>query len=91
MAWKASWTSSGSRRVLRQTRKTNVAVSLDQGRESQLGRIATLRREPFEQLSVRQLADDPQIEESSELPLDNSISPVHHRSKPLADVVARAH
>jgi hypothetical protein len=46
-------------------------------------------REPFDSLAIRQLTDGPEMKSSSEWPLDNPRPPVHHKSKPLGDVVPR--
>ena len=46
-------------------------MPLDQRRERQLGRLAALGREPFQELTVRQVPDRPQVEHGPELPLDS--------------------
>ena len=43
-------------------------VSLDQGREGQLGRLAAAGREPLQKLTVGQLSDRPHIKERAKLP-----------------------
>ena len=53
-------------------------MPLDQGRERQLGRLAALGREPFQELTVRQLPDRPQVEHGSELPLDGPVRSDRH-------------
>src|SRR5215213_9739855 len=48
-------------------------VPLDQGCEGQLGRLGVLGREPFEELTVGELPDGPQVEQGSELPPDGPV------------------
>jgi hypothetical protein len=57
-------------------------VPLYKGCEGQLGRFASLGREPFEELTVRQLADGPQVEEGSELPPDGPVRSDRHEFTP---------
>ena len=57
-------------------------MPLDQGCEGQLGRLAAPGREPFQELTVRQLPDGPQVEQGSELPPDGPVRSDRHEFTP---------
>ena len=65
------------------------AVTLDQGGEGQLGGLATPGQESLQELPVGQLADRPQIEQSSKPPLFSSARSSCHESTPVQPVVTR--
>src|SRR3954469_1392966 len=57
-------------------------VPPDEGCEGQLGRLGVLGREPFEELTVGELPDGPQVEQGSELPPDGPVRSDRHESPP---------
>ena len=78
MAWNASWVSCGSASTPRQTAQDHRPVPLDQDGEGQLGGLAPVGREPFQELAVRQVPDRSHVEEGAELPEDSPILSDRH-------------
>jgi hypothetical protein len=58
-------------------------VPLNHSREGQLGRLSTTGCKPFQELTVCQLADGPQIEQGSKLPPDGPTWSDRHDSTPV--------
>ncbi len=58
-------------------------MSLDQGCEVQFGRLGAPGREPFQELTVGQLPDGPQVEQGSELPLGGCVRSTCHEFTPV--------
>jgi len=66
--------------------KDHRAVPLDEGGERQLGGLPGARREPLQQLSVRQPSDCPDVEERLDLPEGGAVSSPCHWPGPRSSL-----
>jgi hypothetical protein len=57
-------------------------VPLDEGGEGQLGRLASTRREPLQQLAIGRSSDRPEIKQRAELSRDAAVLPDPHWPNP---------
>ena len=58
-------------------------MPLDESREGQLGGLSAPGREPFQELTVRQISDRPQVEQGSELPPNGPAGSGRHGFLPV--------